>query len=166
MVRDYNSKRKLSLMTEKEYKDIIERYSDEVYRYLAKNLQDIDKAKDIVQDSFLALWNNRDKVEKDKVKYWLFTTAHNNLLKQIRYDKVRENQIQNETSTSLNSDNKQLLDYLLNQLNDKMRQCLMLKEWQGFSVKEIAEIMQISENDVKINIFRAKVKLREIYENK
>jgi RNA polymerase sigma-70 factor (ECF subfamily) len=152
-------------MSEKEYKDIIERYSDEVYRYLAKNLQDIDKAKDIVQDSFLALWNNRDKVEKDKVKYWLFTTTHNNLLKQIRYDKVRKNQIQNETSTSLNSDNKQLLDYLLNQLNDKMRQCLMLKEWQGFSVKEIAEIMQISESDVKVNIFRAKLKLKEIYEN-
>jgi DNA-directed RNA polymerase specialized sigma24 family protein len=41
----------------------------------------------------------------------------------------------------------------------------MLKEWQGFSVKEIAEILQLSESDVKVNIFRAKLKLKEIYEN-
>ena len=152
-------------MSEKEYKKIIELYSDGVFAYLVKNLQDRDSSKDILQDTFLSLWNNKEKIEKDKVRNWLFVTAHNNMLKHFRYNKVRENQIQNETSTSLNSDNKQLLDYLLNQLSDKMRQCLMLKEWQGFSVKEIAEIMQISESDVKINIFRAKLKLKEIYEN-
>lgn len=153
-------------MTEKEYRNIVERYSDDIYRYLAKNLQDMDKAKDVVQECFVALWNNRNKVESEKTKHWLFTTAHNFMLKQIRYDKVREREIESDVSTNLNSDNKQLLDYLLSQLNEKMRQCLMLKEWEGFSIKEIAEIMQLSESDVKVNIFRAKLKLKEIYENK
>lgn len=153
-------------MTEREYKFIIERYSDEVFRYLVKNLQDIEVAKDIVQESFLALWNNKEKVEGDKIKNWLFVTAHNFLLKHIRHNKVRENTPSFEDISYLNSDNKQMLDYLLSQLNDKMRQCLMLKEWNGFSIKEIAEILQLSESDVKVNVFRAKLKLKEIYENK
>lgn len=87
------------------------------------------------------------------------------MLKHFRYNKVRENDFQNDTPIYSNTDNKQLLDFLLEQLSEKMRQCLMLKEWQGFSVKEIAEILQLSESDVKVNIFRAKLKLKEIYEN-
>lgn len=152
-------------MSEKEYKKIIELYSDGVFAYLVKNLQDRDSSKDILQDTFLSLWNNKEKIEKDKVKNWLFVTAHNNMLKNFRYNKVRENDIQSDTPIYSNSDNRQLLDYLLEQLSEKMRQCLMLKEWQGFSVKEIAEILQLSESDVKVNIFRAKLKLKEIYEN-
>lgn len=153
-------------MSEKEYKKIIELYSDGVFAYLVKNLQDRDSSKDILQDTFLSLWNNKEKVEKDKVRNWLFTTAHNNMLKHIRYNKVRENTLETPTTTELNTENEQFLDYLLKQLNEKMRQCLMLKEWQGFSVKEIAEILNLSESDVKVNIFRAKLKLKEVYENK
>jgi RNA polymerase sigma-70 factor (ECF subfamily) len=88
------------------------------------------------------------------------------MLKHIRYNKVRVNTLETPTTTELNTDNEQFLDYLLKQLNEKMRQCLMLKEWQGFSVKEIAEILNLSESDVKVNIFRAKLKLKEVYENK
>jgi RNA polymerase sigma-70 factor (ECF subfamily) len=88
------------------------------------------------------------------------------MLKHIRYNKVRENTLETPTTTELNTENEQFLDYLLKQLNEKMRQCLMLKEWQGFSVKEIAEILNLSESDVKVNIFRAKLKLKEVYENK
>ena len=152
-------------MSEKEYKKIIELYSDGVFAYLVKNLQDRDSSKDILQDTFLSLWNNKEKIEKDKVRNWLFVTAHNNMLKHFRYNKVRENDFQSDTPIYSNSDNKQLLDFLLEQLSEKMRQSLMLKEWQGFSVKEIAEILQLSESDVKVNIFRAKLKLKEIYEN-
>jgi RNA polymerase sigma-70 factor (ECF subfamily) len=152
-------------MTEKEYKKLIKLHSDDVFRYLMKNIHDSEVAKDLLQDSFLALWNNKESVEFEKTKQWLFTTAHNNMLKHIRYNKVRENTLETPTTTELNTENEQFLDYLLKQLNEKMRQCLMLKEWEGFSVKEIAEILQLSESDVKINIFRAKLKLKEIYEN-
>lgn len=55
-------------MSEKEYKKIIELYSDGVFAYLVKNLQDRDSSKDILQDTFLSLWNNKEKIEKDKVR--------------------------------------------------------------------------------------------------
>ena len=149
-------------MTDKEYKEQIELHADDVLRYLAKNIKDGEVAKDILQDTFVSLWENKEKVEPSKIKNWLFTVAHNNMLKLFRYNKIRQNSFIEENSSESNLENTQLIDQLLKQLPDRMRQCLMLKDWQGFSIKEIAEILNISEENVKVNIFRAKVKLKEL----
>lgn len=149
-------------MTDKEYKEQIDLHADDVLRYLAKNIKDGEVAKDILQDTFVSLWENKEKVEPSKKKNWLFTVAHNNMLKLFRYNKIRQNSFIEENSSESNLENTQLIDQLLKQLPDRMRQCLMLKDWQGFSIKEIAEILDISEENVKVNIFRAKVKLKEL----
>ncbi|MEE0977509.1 MAG: RNA polymerase sigma factor [Bacteroidales bacterium] len=149
-------------MTDKEYKEQIDLHADDVLRYLAKNIKDGEVAKDILQDTFVSLWENKEKVESSKIKNWLFTVAHNNMLKLFRYNKIRQNSFIEENSSESNLENTQLIDQLLKQLPDRMRQCLMLKDWQGFSIKEIAEILDISEDNVKVNIFRAKVKLKEL----
>ena len=149
-------------MTDKEYKEQIDLHADDVLRYLAKNIKDGEVAKDILQDTFVSLWENKEKVEPSKIKNWLFTVAHNNMLKLFRYNKIRQNSFIEENSSESNLENTQLIDQLLKQLPDRMRQCLMLKDWQGFSIKEIAEILNISEENVKVNIFRAKVKLKEL----
>lgn len=149
-------------MTDKEYKEQIDLHADDVLRYLAKNIKDGEVAKDILQDTFVSLWENKEKVEPSKIKNWLFTVAHNNMLKLFRYNKIRQNSFIEENSSESNLENTQLIDQLLKQLPDRMRQCLMLKDWQGFSIKEIAGILDISEENVKINIFRAKIKLKEL----
>lgn len=149
-------------MTDKEYKEQIDLHADDVLRYLAKNIKDGEVAKDILQDTFVSLWENKEKLEPSKIKNWLFTVAHNNMLKLFRYNKIRQNSFIEENSSESNLENTQLIDQLLKQLPDKMRQCLMLKDWQGFSIKEISEILDISEENVKINIFRAKIKLKEL----
>ena len=149
-------------MTDKEYKEQIDLHADDVLRYLAKNIKDGEVAKDILQDTFVSLWENKEKVEPSKIKNWLFTVAHNNMLKLFRYNKIRQNSFIEENSSESNLENTQLIDQLLKQLPDRMRQCLMLKDLQGFSIKEIAEILDISEENVKVNIFRAKVKLKEL----
>lgn len=149
-------------MTDKEYKEQIDLHADDVLRYLAKNIKDGEVAKDILQDTFVSLWENKEKVESSKIKNWLFTVAHNNMLKLFRYNKIRQNSFIEENSSESNLENTQLIDQLLKQLPDRMRQCLMLKDWQGFSIKEISEILDISEENVKVNIFRAKIKLKEL----
>lgn len=149
-------------MTDKEYKEQIDLHADDVLRYLAKNIKDGEVAKDILQDTFVSLWENKEKVESSKIKNWLFTVAHNNMLKLFRYNKIRQNSFIEENSSESNLENTQLIDQLLKQLPDRMRQCLMLKDWEGFSIKEISEILDISEENVKVNIFRAKVKLKEL----
>lgn len=149
-------------MTDKEYKEQIDLHADDVLRYLAKNIKDGEVAKDILQDTFVSLWENKEKVEPSKIKNWLFTVAHNNMLKLFRYNKIRQNSFIEENSSESNLENTQLIDQLLKQLPNRMRQCLMLKDWQGFSIKEIAGILDISEENVKVNIFRAKIKLKEL----
>ena len=78
-------------MTDKEYKEQIDLHADDVLRYLAKNIKDGEVAKDILQDTFVSLWENKEKVESSKIKNWLFTVAHNNMLKLFRYNKIRQN---------------------------------------------------------------------------
>lgn len=149
-------------MNEKEFQLHIELHSDSLFRYLVKNLGDYDTAKDILQDTFVSLWKHGREIEEAKVKNWLFATAHNNMLKSIRYKRVRQNAVFTAKPTTDKLENKQLIDYLTSRLGEKMRQCLMLKDWQGFSIREIAEITQMSEENVKVNIFRARVKLKEL----
>lgn len=175
MVKGFIIRSKLQnkyIMTGKDYKQYINNYSDDLLRYLAKNLQDIDEAKDILQDTFIALWENRTRIENNKVKSWLFTVAHNKMLKLIRHNKIKQNVFdsefvrqENETTIKQSIENMQQIDYLLSKLNQTQRQCLTLKEWNGFSIKEISQIVNISEQNVKINIFRAKIKLKEIAQN-
>ncbi|MBC7389970.1 MAG: RNA polymerase sigma factor, partial [Opitutaceae bacterium] len=71
-------------MNTKEYNQAVEEYSGRVYRFAKKLLQDDDEAADIVQDSFLRLWENVVKVENEKVKSWLFTTAYRQALLRIK----------------------------------------------------------------------------------
>lgn len=149
-------------MSEKEFQLHIKLHSDGLFRYLVKNLGDSDSAKDVLQDTFISLWKHGREIEEAKVKNWLFATAHNNMLKSIRYKRVRQNAVFTAEPTTDKLENKQLIDYLTSRLSEKMKQCLMLKDWQGFSIREIAEIMQMSEENVKINIFRARVKLKEL----
>ena len=80
-------------MTEKEYNVCVEEYSDRVFAYLVKNMQDSDSAKDVLQDSFVSLWNNRQKVEKEKSKSFLFTVAHNLMINTFNYNKLRQQPI-------------------------------------------------------------------------
>lgn len=149
-------------MTEKDFKRHIDNFSDDVLRYLAKNMQDTDEAKDIVQDTFISLWENRAKVDNQKAKSWLFTTAHNKMLNALRYKKVRQEAKFEQQIEKNNLENEQMVDYLLKQLPQTMQQCLILKDWQGFSIKEISDILHISEANVKVNIFRAKIKLKSL----
>jgi RNA polymerase sigma-70 factor (ECF subfamily) len=54
-----------------------------------------------------------------------------------------------------------MLNALMNSLPEKQRTAMQLRDVEGRSYKEIAEVMQISESDVKVNIFRARKAMRE-----
>ena len=58
-----------------------------VFRFIWKNIRDSEKAKDIVQDAFIKLWENADKIASDKAKSYLFTTAYRRMIDIIRREK-------------------------------------------------------------------------------
>ena len=153
-------------MTEKEYNQCVSQYADNVYRFIVKNLRHEEDARDIVQTAFEKLWRNRETVEAEKSKSYLFTVAYNQMIDHIR--KVKRIQLKDEFSEnskvqqpSTNHNLKKTLMEALNRLNETQKSLVMLKDYEGYSYEEIGQIMGLNESQVKVYLHRARLTLRE-----
>ena len=153
-------------MTEKEYNQCVSQYADNVYRFIVKNLRHEEDARDIVQTAFEKLWRNREVVEAEKSKSYLFTVAYNQMIDHIR--KVKRIHLKDEFSEnsrvqnpSTNSNLKKTLMEALNRLNETQKSLVMLKDYEGYSYEEIGRIMGLNESQVKVYLHRARLLLRE-----
>jgi RNA polymerase sigma-70 factor (ECF subfamily) len=152
-------------MTEKEYNLCVSQYADNVYRFIVKNLRHDEDARDIVQTAFEKLWRNRDTVDAEKSKSYLFTVAYNQMIDHIR--KHKRVQLQDEFAEDgkmqyqpSGSDLKKTLMAALNRLNETQRSLVMLKDYEGYSYEEIGVIMGLNESQVKVYLHRARLSLR------
>lgn len=152
-------------MTASEYNQCVDLYSDGIYRFALKMLKDTDLAMDIVQDCFERLWVRHKKVEFDKAKSYLFTSAYHAAIDTIRKEK-RKNEYASdgvfETSTSNSySDAKEIVDRAVDKLPEVQKTVLLLRDYEGYSYEEIGKITGLSESQVKVYIYRARVFLKE-----
>jgi RNA polymerase sigma factor (sigma-70 family) len=156
-------------MTVSEYNQAVDLYSDGIYRFLLKNTRDEDKAKDLVQDTFEKLWVKIDTVAGDKVKSYLYTTAYHSFIDSIRrdgridgMDKVKPEQYQHNEQYS---DLQEILHEAINHLPETQRSVILLRDYEGYSYEEIAEITGLSESQVKVYIFRGRTFLKNYIGN-
>lgn len=153
-----------SIMTVKEYNLCVDQFADAVFRFILKNIQDEEKARDVVQDTFERLWINAKKIDGKKAKSYLFTTAYHAMIDQIRKDKRQTDFEQvDPASYSHNeqySDLKEILNEAIERLPADQKSVVMLRDYEGYSYKEIAEITDLSEAQVKVYIYRARVFLK------
>jgi RNA polymerase sigma factor (sigma-70 family) len=151
-------------MTVKEYNRSVEEYADAVYRFIRGNLRDSERANDIVQDSFEKLWRNVTSIEYQAVKSWLFSTAYHNMIDIIRKEKrmtTMEPEHEREmVFESSYSDLNQILHEALERLPEQQKTSVLLRDYEGYSYKEIGEITGTSEAQVKINIYRGRLALK------
>jgi RNA polymerase sigma-70 factor (ECF subfamily) len=152
-------------MTVKEYNQAVELFSDNVFRFVLKNIRDEEKAKDIVQDSFEKMWEKRDNVEGSKVKSYLFTTAYRTMIDKIRKYKKQGNWDELSESDYAKSaghhDLSEVLQTALSRLPEVQRSVVLLRDYEGYNYEEIAEITNLSLSQVKVYIFRARKALKE-----
>ena len=152
-------------MTAQDYNKIVDLYSDNVYRFILKNIRDKDKAMDIVQDSFEKLWINVNKIESQKAKSYLFTTAYHTMIDYIRKEKKMV--LMDEQADYYLPDNKQysdlkeILEKAVSLLPEDQRSVVLLRDYEGYSYEEISEITRLSESQVKVYIFRARTFLKK-----
>jgi RNA polymerase sigma factor (sigma-70 family) len=151
-------------MTVKEYNRSVEEYADSVYRFIRGNLKDEERSNDIVQDSYEKLWRNVAEIEYPVVKSWLFATAYNNMIDIIRKEKRMtslEPALENELIyDSHYSDLNDILHEALDRLPEQQKIPVMLRDYEGYSYKEIGDITGFSEAQVKINIYRGRIALK------
>ena len=151
-------------MTIDEYNKSVDLFSDNVYRFILKNAKDEALAQDIVQDSYEKLWMNYKNVQFEKVKSYLFTTAYRTMIDHFRRRKKITNtedyDYNNHFHSEQYSDIGEILQHAINQLPDDQKSAILLRDYEGYSYKEIAEITGLSESQVKVYIYRARVSLK------
>ncbi len=151
-------------MNRKCYNSAVKDYSERIFRYAFKWTKKEDVSKDIVQEVFEKLWVNRKKVDVRKVKSWLFTTAHNLLANYSKKKKMisSEDLIYNEPAfVGSNYELQDLLEVSLNTLPTLQKSILLLRDSEGYDYKEIAEILNLNESQVKVYLFRARKKMKD-----
>lgn len=150
-------------MNIEEYNTCVDKYSDNLYRFLLKNIKSEALANDFVQDSYEKLWLNHQKVDVKKAKSYLFSTGYHAMIDYIRRNK-RMSSMENNTYEQIHneqySDLKEILNKALDQLPEIQKAVLLLRDYEGYSYKEIAEIAQLNESQVKVYIYRARVFLK------
>lgn len=154
-------------MSEKEYNICVNQYSDMLFKFLVRNISNFEVAQDLTQDTFLSLWTKYKEVEFSKAKAFLFICAHNAMVNYFNYAKkqtILQNNLKDKPESFFDNafEDKNLVNHLVEKLPQVMKECLTLKDLQGFSYKEIAQTMQMSEQNVKNIVFRARIQLRNI----
>lgn len=154
-------------MTVAEYDKCVSQYSDNLYRFALKSLRSDDEAKDIVQESFLRLWENREAVLSGKEKSYLFTVAYRLIVDRVRMGKrYTGDESVLRTSPALGRPDyngiSELIDRFLDELPPLQKSLIMLRDYEGYSYREMAEMTRLSETQVKVYIFRARTALRRI----
>jgi len=152
-------------MTVEEYNISVDEYSDNIYRFILKNIRNSDKAKDIVQDTYEKLWMKVADVSFEKVRSYLFTTAYHTMIDMLRREKKQGDfdtvKPDNYSHNNQYSDLKEILNECLKKLPDAQRSVILLRDYEGYSYGEIAEITGLSESQVKVYIFRGRMFLKE-----
>ncbi len=151
-------------MTVKEYNRSVEEYSDYVYRFILASMRDEDRASDIVQDAYEKLWRNVVEVSYPVVKSWLFTTAYRTMIdtirKEDRMSPMEEASGNDLIDESQYSDLNEILHMALERLPGIQKSLILLRDYEGYSYAEIGEITCLSEAQVKINIYRGRMALK------
>lgn len=152
-------------MTVADYNNAVDLHADGIYRYAVKHLRDAEAAKDIVQESYARLWMRVDKVEAAKAKSYLFTTAHHALVDEVRKSarstRMVEHQDMLRSVSQEQPDLKELLDRALATLPAIQRSVVLLRDLEGYTYEEIAELTNLNPSQVKVYIYRGRTALKE-----
>ena len=147
---------------------------NELCRMALRITQNTAEAEDVVQETMLKVWSRRDQWERlDSIKAFCLTICHNLSLDKVRrmdyqaqsldatYDPADRSHSANPEEQTVQRDRIQLVRQLISQLPEKQRSCMQLRDIEGMSYKDIAEVLGINEQQVKINIFRARQSIKE-----
>ena len=147
---------------------------NELFRLALRITLNRVEAEDVVQETMIKVWNRRDHWDElESIEAFCLTICRN-----IAIDKTRKAENQNQSlaqehdapdhsyssnpeEQAMQQDRVRLVRRLIDNLPEKQRSVMQLRDIEGKSYKEIAQILAISEEQVKINIFRARQTIKQ-----
>ena len=152
-------------MTVAEYNRSVDDFADGLYRFIFKNIKDEDKAKDIIQDTFEKLWIRISNVTYEKVKSYLFTAAYHTMIDLTRKEKRKDSMTNIDSEVYSHNiqytDLSEVLEEAINKLPEAHRSVILLRDYEGYSYDEIADITGLNESQVKVYIYRGRIFLKK-----
>jgi RNA polymerase sigma-70 factor (ECF subfamily) len=148
----------------KEYNLIVDKYSDDLFRFALRYTGDEDESNDAVQDSFVTLWEHHWEVGTDGAKGYFMRVLYRRLVNRYRQRKklAREEMIPGESYNPHNDyELHDSIEKMLATLTGEQRMLLLLRDLEGYSYKEMAEMTGLSEQQVMTYLYRARVKARK-----
>jgi RNA polymerase sigma factor (sigma-70 family) len=148
-----------------EYNTSIDTYAKRIHVFVFRLVKNHEDTNDIVQDVFEKLWINRADVEVEKVKAWLFTTAYNLSLNFLKKKKPQylDDAYYNEPFVNGRSfEVRDTLDKVMEFLPPIQKSIILLRDMEGYAYEEIAEILHLSESQVKVYLFRGRQRVKNI----
>ena len=149
---------------------------NELFRLALRITLNRAEAEDVVQETMIKVWNKRDHWDEiDSIEAFCLTICRN-----ISLDKMKKAENQNQSideghdapdlsytsnpeEQAMQRDRIRLIRHLIDHLPEKQRSCMQLRDFEGKSYKEIAQVLGISEEQVKVNIFRARQTIKQKY---
>ncbi|MFT4642652.1 MAG: RNA polymerase sigma factor (sigma-70 family) [Candidatus Azotimanducaceae bacterium] len=156
---------------------LVERYQNMVFALALKMLKHREESEEVSQDTFIKVYKSLSKFNgESKFSTWIYRIAYNSCLDRIKKNSKYNNNVEiNEITSNEISHTESIFDSLENkersiivkQCMDKLpedeRIIIHLFYFEELSLKEIVEIVSMTEGNVKVKLFRARKKLFSIF---
>lgn len=147
---------------------------DKLFRLALRITFDRAEAEDVVQDTMIRVWNKREEwTQFGSIEAYCLTVAKNLAIDRSQKKEAQnveltpemeeESEISGPYDQLVNNERMSIIHRLINELPEKQRLIMQLRDIEGESYKEIAKILNLTEEQVKVNLFRARQKVKQRY---
>ncbi|MBP6575797.1 MAG: sigma-70 family RNA polymerase sigma factor [Chryseobacterium sp.] len=154
-------------MTQENFKETVYILKDEMYRFAKKFLMSADEAEDLVMDLMMKFWQKKDELSViENVKSFAMRSVKNECLNRLKHHEVKlgfasQTRHQSELyQIETNNMKEQILGFI-SQLPEKQKMVIHLKDVEEYEISEIGEMLDMEDNAVRINLMRARQKVKE-----
>lgn len=153
-------------MTAKEYNLNAPLWADDALRFALRCCPSRPDCEDAVQEALAALWKQHAAVSLDKGKPYLLSSTYRSLMMTLRHAKVERRHaeqavVETAQMPDLRFDLREAIEQSLQTLPEVQRAILQLRDVEGYSYQEIADTLRLSDSQVQVYLFRARVSMRK-----
>jgi len=158
-------------MNQNEFTSLVMPFKDKMYRLAKRFLISRDSAEDVTQDIYLKLWNNKEKLSSyNSIEAYAMTMTKNHCLDVLKAKSSSNLKIIHSNYKDANSDlDKQtetndsvsIIHQLINDLPEKQKLVIQLRDIEHYSFEEIGKILEIQQTAIRVSLSRARKTIRE-----
>ncbi|WP_158658052.1 RNA polymerase sigma factor [Agarilytica rhodophyticola] len=153
------------------FRTLVNQHAKHVYSLALHMLGRPEEAEDIAQEVYLRLWKNINQLDMENAKPWLLKVTRNICIDHIRARKQEvdaeqfefacDNNRYQPAKALANSDLSKWLTHAISAMKEPYKSLIVMSDVQFKSQKEMANILELSVNQVKVYLHRARQQLRD-----